>query len=203
LFNLARPLGRIGFLLWLTPVNTMLFVVVSFALFLHPTGAGHIATLIVVAALLYWWFSLHARRFADAGKGPGAAALMAAVGFGSFALGHLVMAALWATPEVKAEAFRTGGGMGGGMGGVMDHVETLPFLIDGGKAITAALGVAGSLALSGAVLVALGLVSAAGAAFSVYALLLAGGRRSPPALPPGGRFSFTPRGSGASGPFKG
>jgi hypothetical protein len=203
LFNLARPLGRIGFLFWLTPVNTMLFVVIGFALFLHPTGAGHIATLIIVAALLYWWFSLHARRLADAGKGPGAAALMAVVGFASFALGHLVMAALWATPEVKAEAFRTGGGIGGGLGGIMDRVETLPFLIDGGKAITAALGVAGSLALSGAVLAALGLVSVAGAAFSAYALLLTGGRHLPPALPPNGRFSFPPRGSRASGPFNG
>jgi hypothetical protein len=200
LFNLARPLGRIGFLIWLTPVNTVLFIVTGFALFLHPTGAGHIATLIIVAALIYWWFMLHARRFADAGKGSGAAGLMAIVGFASFALGHLIMAALWATPEVKAEAFRTGGGIGGS--GVMDHVETLPFLIDGGKAITAAIGVAGSLALSGAVLIVLGLVSAAGLAFSFYTLLLSGGRRLPPVLPSNGRFSFPPRG-GASGPFKG
>ncbi|MGL5116727.1 MAG: hypothetical protein ACRC7C_15520 [Beijerinckiaceae bacterium] len=191
MFNLARPLGRLGFLLWLTPVNTLLVLVVSFALLLHPTGAGHIATLIVVAALFSAWFTLHARRFADAGKGAGAAGLMAVVAFASFAIGHLIMAALWAAPEVKAEAFRTGGGFGGG--GIADHVETLPFLIDGGKAIAATLGIAGSLALSGAVVVALGLVSCAGAAFSIYALLLSGGRSVPRSFPPTVGFSFPRR----------
>jgi hypothetical protein len=199
-FHLARPLGRIGFLLMLTPVNTLLAIVVSFALFFHPTGAGHIATLIIVAALLYAWFALHARRFADAGKTAVPAGLMAIVAFASFALGHLIMAALWATPEVKAEAFRTGGGIGAGLS---DHIETLPFLVEGGKALMAMFGVAGSLALSGAVLVVLGLVSCVGVVFSLYALLLSGGRSLPPAIPRTSAFSFPRRADRASRPFKG
>jgi uncharacterized membrane protein YhaH (DUF805 family) len=172
MLSLSKPLGRLGFLAMVTPVNIAIFLAASVALAFRPTGGGHLAVLIVVGALQGIWFVLHARRFADAGRGqfwPFTAFLTC---FGSFALGYLIMAALWSSPEVQREAFKTAGALAGG--GLADHIETNAAVIEAGRAIASVLGTAGAVILSGLVVTGLAMVSFLSFVFSCVALTLSG-----------------------------
>jgi uncharacterized membrane protein YhaH (DUF805 family) len=171
LLSMSRPLGRLPFLVGTTVLNTVILLAVMASLAFRPTGGGHLAVLIVVGALQLAWMVLHARRFKDAGKGAGLPIAAFVACFALFAVGYLVMAALWASPEVQREAFRTAGGLGGS-GQILAHVETMPFLIDSGRLIAASLGAATSLVLSGMIVVGLGLTAIISGCFSLFALAM-------------------------------
>ena len=95
--------------------------------------------------------------------------------FGAFAVGYLCLAALWASPEVQREAFRTAGGITGS-GAVVGHEETIQFLVDGGRIIAASFGVAGAVVLSGFILLGFGIIAFVSGCFSVIAAVLPTGR---------------------------
>jgi hypothetical protein len=174
MLSLSRPLGRLGFLALVTPVNIVIFLAASAAIAVRPTGGGHLAVLIVVGALQAFWFILHARRFADAGRGRFWPFIAFLTCFGSFALGYLIMAALWSSPEVQREAFKTAGALAGG--GLADHIETNTAVIEVGQAIASLFGAAGAVILSGLVITGLASVSFLSFVFSCVALTLSGQR---------------------------
>jgi hypothetical protein len=186
--SMSRPMGRLPFMIAISGMNIVILLSVLLALAWRPTGGGHLAVLIAVGSLQFIWMTLHARRFLDAGKGPGFSIAMFLLCFGAFALGYIILASLWASPEVQREAFRTAGGLTGN--GVMDsHLETSMFLVDSGRMIASSIGVAAAAVLSGMILVGLGLVAFIGGCFSLIALLLPGGRAAERMVPP----SQTPR----------
>jgi len=175
-FQLSRPLARLPFFAGLCAMNAAIIVSASAALTILPSGAGHLAVLTVMGALHAGWFLLHARRFADAGRSAVWPFGVTLAGFSSFAVGYLLIAALWSVPEVQEAAFRTAGGVGGGYSA---HVETNQLVIDAGRAVAALLGAAGSLLVTGIVAASLAIVAAFSAAFSIVSLLLPGGRAQP------------------------
>jgi hypothetical protein len=184
MFSLARPLGRIPFVMGVGVANSALVLaaLVSFAFL--PSGAGHVAVLVVIGALMWWWFSLHARRFRGAGRSlfwPGA---MAAVAFATFAVSYGIIAALWSVPEVQQEAFRTGGS------DYTRHVETSAALLSLGRWTMSWVGAAGAVVLSGALAVGMGLVACVTGVVSFAALLLPSGSAQIAADP----FRSIPRG---------
>ncbi len=174
MLSLSKPLGRLGFLALVTPVNILIFMAASAAIAFRPTGGGHLAVIIVVGALQAVWFTLHARRFADAGRGVFWPLMAFLSCFGSFVLGYMIMAALWSSPEIQREAFKTAGALAGG--GLADHVETNAILIEGGRAIASMFGAAGAVILSGLVVTGLAIVSFLSFVFSCVALVLSGQR---------------------------
>ncbi|MGL4637926.1 MAG: hypothetical protein ACRCWF_18245 [Beijerinckiaceae bacterium] len=172
MLSLSKPLGRLGFLAAVTPVNLAIFIAATTAIAFRPTGGGHLAVLIVVGALQAVWFALHSRRFADAGRGRFWPLVTFLICFGSFALGYMIMAALWSSPEIQREAFKTAGALAGG--GYAEHVETNALIIESGRAIAGLFGAAGAIILSSLVIIGLGFVSFASLVFSCIALVLPG-----------------------------
>jgi hypothetical protein len=170
MLSLSKPLGRLKFLAFLTPVNIAIFIAATSAIAFRPTGGGHLAVLIVVGALQAIWFFLHRKRFADAGKGPQWPFAAFAICFVTFALGYLIMAALWSSPEIQREAFRTGGRVVDG--GFVDHIETNALLIEAGRSFASILGSAGAVILSGLIVGGMAAVSLMSFLFSFVALLL-------------------------------
>jgi hypothetical protein len=169
--SMSRPMGRLPFMIAISGMNIVILLAVLLALALRPTGGGHLAVLIAVGSLQFIWMTLHARRFLDAGKGAGWPIAMYLLCFGAFALGYIILASLWASPEVQREAFRTAGGIAGN-GAVMGHEETLQFLVDGGRVIAASFGAAGAVVLSGFILIGLAITAFVSGCFSLLALAL-------------------------------
>jgi hypothetical protein len=167
---LTKPLGRIPFLAGITALNSVILLAVILAFSFRPSGAGHGAALVIVGALQALWLVLHSRRFADAGRTKTWPLLMTLLCFGSFAIGYMITAALWSSPEIQQEAFRTAGGIAGA--GPIAHHESNALIIEGGRIIAGFLGAAGAVVLSGLVVTALGGVAMLSGAFSVFALLL-------------------------------
>jgi hypothetical protein len=168
-FALSRPLDRIRFVLGVTVANSALLLASLLSFAFLPSGAGHIAVLVIMAALIWWWFSLHARRFVAAGRGLFWPAAMALVGFGSFALSYTLIAALWSVPEVQIEAFRTGGS------DYTKHVETSAALIGMGRLFAGWVGAAGAIVFAGFLAVVMGFVALASGFVSLAALLMSSG----------------------------
>ncbi len=169
MFSIARPLGRIPFFMIVSVLNTVILLAVITSLGLRPAGAGHLAVLILGGTLQSAWFVLHARRFADAGKEATWPAFVTIMAFVTFALGYLVLAALWSSPEYQREAFRTAGSLA-------DHVESNTGLIEAGRLMVDLMGIAGALVLGGAIWFGMGLVALICGFFSLFALVLPGGR---------------------------
>jgi hypothetical protein len=169
-------MGRIPFFAAVSVLNTVILFAVITSLGLRPAGAGHAAVLIIVGTLQAAWFILHARRFSDSGKSAFWPAVLTGLAFASFALGYLVLAALWSSPEYQREAFRTAGG-------IVDHVESNPGLIEAGRLIMGLMGAAGALFLSGAIWLGMGLIALICGFFSLFALVLPGGRSGPQVVP--------------------
>ncbi len=174
MLSMSRPLGRLSFLLGTSGLNVVILCAVLLGMAFRPTGGGHLAVLISVGALQYLWMVLHVRRFADAGMGRGIPVAAFAICLATFVAGYLVLAALWASPEVQREAFRTAGGLSGS--GAVHHLETNQMIVDGGRFITSAIGAAGAVVLSGLILLGFGLTAFASGCFSIVAALLPGGR---------------------------
>ncbi len=187
MLSMSRPLGRLPFLLGTSGLNVALLCAVLLGLAFRPTGGGHLAVLISVGALQYLWMVLHVRRFADAGKGRGVPVAAFVICFAVFVLGYLVLAALWASPEVQREAFRTAGGLSGS--GAINHLETVQLLVDSGRIITSAMGAAGAVVLSGLILLGFGVTAFVSGCFSIVAAVLPGGQSSRrySAIPPAAR----------------
>ncbi|MCA3565601.1 MAG: hypothetical protein IOC90_14435 [Methylocystis sp.] len=173
---IARPMGRIPFFATVSILNTVILFAVITSLGLRPAGAGHAAVLIIVGTLQAIWFVLHARRFNDAGKSAFWPVVVTGLAFAGFALGYLVLAALWSSPEYQREAFRTAGG-------IADHVESNPGLIEAGRLMVDLIGIAGALFLSGAIWLGMGLIALICGFFSLFALVLPGGRTRVQAVP--------------------
>jgi hypothetical protein len=169
-FSLTRPLGRLKFLFGVTGVNIALGLVVLVALTFRPSGAGHLAVIILVAALQIVWMTLHARRFADAGRGPLGSIVVFLFGLAVFVVGYLIFAALWSSPEVQREAFRTAGGLGGSV--LPLHIETNPLVLDAGRALAGWFGAAGAVVLSGVILFGFAATAMLAGAFTLFALVL-------------------------------
>jgi hypothetical protein len=166
MFSLNRPLGRIPFVIGTSFVDSVLLLATLLAFAFMPSGNGHIGVLIIMAALMGWWFSLHARRFATSGYGFGWPLVVASAGFLTFAMAYGVNAALWSVPDVQQEAFRTGGT------DFTRHVETSAALLGLGRWFAAWIGVAGALVLSGFMAILMGLVAFLSGVFSFVALVL-------------------------------
>ncbi len=175
MLSILRPIGRLPFLIAISGMNSVILLTILLALAFRPTGGGHLAVLIIVGGLQYVWMTLHARRFFDAGHGPAAPIIMFLLCFGAFAAGYLFLAALWASPEVQREAFRTAGGITGS-GAVVSHEESIQFLVDGGRMIAASFGVAGAVVLSGFILLGFGIIAFVSGCFSVISVVLPTGR---------------------------
>jgi hypothetical protein len=168
--SMMRPMGRLSFLLSISGVNIAVLIAVLLSLTFRPSGGGHLAVLIVVGSLQWLWMTLHIRRFADAGRGPGWSIAMFLLCFGVFTVGYGMMAALWSSPEIQQEAFRTGGGIAAN--GAVSHVETSAMLVEAGRIIASMVGLGGALVLSGMIVFALGAVAFISGCFSMIALLL-------------------------------
>ncbi len=175
MLSMSRPMGRLPFMIAIGGMNIVILLSVLFGLAFRPTGGGHLAVLVVVGGLQYVWMTLHARRFLDAGYGPAVPVLMFLLCFGAFAAGYLFLAALWASPEVQREAFRTAGGITGN-GTVAGHEESIQFLVDGGRMIAASFGVAAAALLSGFILLGFGIIALVSGCFSVISAVLPTGR---------------------------
>jgi hypothetical protein len=175
MLSMSRPLGRLPFLAGVSGLNIIILLAVTVSLAFRPTGAGHLAVLITVAGLQYAWMTLHARRFLDAGQRPAVPILVFLLCLGVFITGYLILASLWASPEVQREAFRTAGGIAGS-GAVVGHEETLQFLVDGGRIIAASFGVAGAVVLSGFILIGLAITAFVSGCFSIVSAVLPTGR---------------------------
>jgi hypothetical protein len=169
--SLSAPLGRFVFAAGVGVANTALFVMALASFAFLPSGEGHIAVLVIMGALMMWWFSLHARRFADAGWGVGWPAAVAVMAYGTFAVSYLIVAALWSVPEVQQEAFRTGGG------DYRQHRETFEALTTLGRWLAGGIGAAWAVVLTGFLAVVMGLVSIGAGVFSLVALMLPSGAR--------------------------
>jgi uncharacterized membrane protein YhaH (DUF805 family) len=172
LLSLSRPMGRMPFLFGISAVNLAILFTAILALVFLPTGGGHLAVVIVVGALQVVWLALHARRFADAGRSATWPILMFLLSFTTFVIGYLIFAALWSSPEVQKEAFRTAGGIGADG---FRHVETNPMVLEAGRMFTGILGAAGAVVLSGMILFGFGVVAFTGGCFSLLALALPSG----------------------------
>lgn len=165
---MVSPIGRLGWLgfLWRAALINLIGMTAGVgALVTHPAAGGSLAFLILMAALFWVWFSIHARRRADAGLSRGWAAGVALAIYAGFAVGYLILAALWAVPEPQRDAFVTGGVM-----------TSRPEALDGalwslGGLFYAALGKAGALALSGLVLGGFGGLVMAASVFSFLTLV--------------------------------
>jgi hypothetical protein len=171
--TLTQPLSRARFFVGVSLLNVVILIAVVTAFTFRPAGGGHLAVLVVVGALQTMWFVLHSRRFADAGRGYGWPLVMFLICFCSFAFGYLIMAALWSSPDIQREAFRTAGGLAGG--GMVDHTETSALIINSGQVIASVFGIAGSVILSGLVIVGMGITSLVSVGFSIVAMTLSGG----------------------------
>jgi hypothetical protein len=172
--SMSRPMGRLPFLLGISGLNVAILCAVLLAVAFRPTGGGHLAVLIGVGGLQFAWMVLHVRRFLDAGHGRGIPVAAFLLCFAVFAVGYLVLASLWASPEVQREAFRTAGGLSGS--GAVNHLETIPLFIESGRLIASTLGAASALVLSGMILLGFGLTAFISGCFSIVAALLPGGR---------------------------
>jgi uncharacterized membrane protein YhaH (DUF805 family) len=172
LLSLSRPMGRMPFLFGISAVNLAILFTAILALVFLPTGGGHLAVVIVIGALQVAWLALHARRFADAGRSATWPILMFLLSFTTFVIGYLIFAALWSSPEVQKEAFRTAGGIGADG---FRHVETNPMVLEAGRMFTGILGAAGAVVLSGMILFGFGVVAFTGGCFSLLALALPSG----------------------------
>jgi hypothetical protein len=56
MFSLNRPLGRIPFVIGTSFVDSVLLLATLLAFAFMPSGNGHIGVLIIMAALMGWWF---------------------------------------------------------------------------------------------------------------------------------------------------
>jgi hypothetical protein len=166
MLSLTRPLGRVPFILGVSLANSALLLVILLSFAFLPSGAGHIAVLVIVGALMGWWFSLHARRFATAGRSVGWPAMVAAVCFLTFAVSYLTIAALWSVPDVQQAAFRTGGS------DYTRHVESWAVVSETGRWLAGWLGATTAVLFSGFLAMVMSVVALASAFFSVIALVL-------------------------------
>jgi hypothetical protein len=167
---LSRPLDRIRFVLGVAVANSAMLLTSLLSFAFLPSGAGHIAVLVIMAALIWWWFSLHARRFVGAGRGlfwPGS---MALIGFATFALSYTIIAALWSVPEVQQEAFRTGGN------DYTKHIETSAALLGLGRWVAGWVGAAGAILLAGFLAMVMGLVALTAGFVTLAGLLMSSAR---------------------------
>jgi hypothetical protein len=166
MFALDRPLDRIPFALGVTVANSAILLAILLSFAFLPSGAGHLAVFVIVGALMWWWFALHARRFRAAGRGFAWPALAAAGCFLTFAVSYGLIAALWSVPEVQQEAFRTGGS------DYTRHVETWTELAMFGRWMAGWFGAATAIVISGLLATIMGLVALASGVFSMIAMLL-------------------------------
>ncbi len=166
MLSLSRPIGRIPFVIGVGLANSALVLAILISFAFLPVGAGHMAVLVIVGALMWWWFALHARRFASAGRGLAWPAIMALVAYGSFALSYAIIAALWSVPEVQQAAFRTGGT------DFTKHVETIPLVAETGRWLASWVGAAGAIVVAGLLATGMGVVALVAGVFSVITLLL-------------------------------
>jgi hypothetical protein len=169
MFALSRPLDRIRFVLGVAVANSAILLVGLASFAFLPIGAGHIAVFVIMAALIWWWFSLHARRFTGAGRGLFWPAAMAIAGFATFALSYTLIAALWSVPEVQQEAFRTGGS------DYTKHIETSAALLGLGRWFAGWVGTAGAILFAGFLAVVMGFVALMTGFVSFAALLMSSG----------------------------
>jgi hypothetical protein len=168
MFSLSAPLGRIGFSAGVGVANTALLLTALLSFAFLPSGAGHVAVLVIMAALMTWWFTLHARRFAAMGRGQGWPAAMTAVAYLTFAVSYVIIAALWSVPEVQQAAFQTGGS------DFRNHKETLEAISTLGRWMAAGVGAASAIVITGLLAVVMGLVAIAAGVFSLVTLMLPG-----------------------------
>jgi hypothetical protein len=175
MLSLSAPLGRIGFAGGVGAANTAMFVVALVSFGFLPSGAGHIAVLVVMGALMAWWFSLHARRFATTGRGAAWPGVMTAVAYLTFAISYVIIAALWSVPEVQQEAFRTGGG------DYRQHKETIEALATLGRWLADGVGAASAIVMTGLLAMLMVAVSIMAGVFSLVTLFLPGA--GPPPAP--------------------
>ncbi len=183
MFTLSRPLGRLPFIAGLSVVNIAIAASAALALTLLPASGFSMAAVVIVAALQAAWLVLHARRFADAGRGASWPIIAALACFGVFFVGYVISASLWSVPEVQQEAFRTAGGIGS----ARVPVEVNPVIADAGRALASVLGAAGALIVTGLIAVIMFLVAGVSVVFSTVTLLLpARTDRSPLPLAPAG-----------------
>ncbi len=188
MFTLSRPLGRLPFLAGLSVVNIAIAAAATLALTLLPASGFSMAALVIVAALQGAWLVLHARRFADSGRGPAWPVLFGLLCFGVFLFGYVISASLWSVPEVREEAFRTAGGIGGSARNIE---ETYLWIASTGRSLVEFLGAATALVVTGLVAILFLVVAAISAVFSTVTLMLSGGRSaSVPALPQGQARQF-------------
>lgn len=173
MFAVSRPIGRLPFLFAVSTVNSLLLLAVLLAFTFMPSGAGHMAVLVIIAAFMGWWFSLHARRFVGAGRGLFWPLMAALVCFGTFAMSYAIIAALWSVPEVQQEAFRTGGS------DYTRHIETSALVVATGKWLAGWAGAAGSIALTGFLAMLMGLVALGSCILTFAAMLLPSGMSAP------------------------
>jgi hypothetical protein len=177
MFPSSRPIGRIPFVLGVGAANSLILLAALISFAFLPSGAGHVAVLVIMAALIFWWFSLHARRFVGAGRGVAAPAAMAIVSFATFAVSYAAIAALWSVPEVQQEAFRTGGS------DYTRHVETSAALVALGRWFAGWVGAAGALMVAGFLAVLMGVVALSTTIVTFIALLLPSSGGSLPVRP--------------------
>jgi hypothetical protein len=173
MFSLSAPLGRMPFAFGVSIANTVILLAALASFAFLPAGAGHAAVLIIMGALMWWWFTLHARRFAATGRGAAWPALMAAAAFLTFAVSYIVIAALWSVPEVQEAAFRTGGS------DYRHHKETLEALATLGRWMASGVGAASAIVTSGLLAMLMGLVSLAAGLFSLVTLMLPAAASAP------------------------
>lgn len=166
MFSLNQPIGRVPFALGVGAANSLILFAILIVFAFMPSGTGHVAVLVLIAALMAWWFSLHARRFAGAGRSLVWPLVMVLVCYGTFAISYGIIAALWSVPEVQQEAFRTGGS------DHTRHVETSAVVIGLGKWLAGVAGAAGALALTGVLALLMALVAMVSGVVSVIALVL-------------------------------
>lgn len=160
----AGPLGRLPFLFAVTGVNVVGGLVALLVLALRPSGNGHYGVLLVYGGLFWAWYVLHARRRLDAGLSQGWARGMALAIFIGFALGYMTLASLWSVPEVREEAFRTGGTLGA------LPLETNALVREAGLGLYGLMGLAGALLLVGLTTMGMLGLSLASFAFTMVTL---------------------------------
>jgi hypothetical protein len=165
MFSPAGATGRVSFLFGLMAINSVGLLAWLGTLAMRPTGTSH-WFVIGLFALIFWvWTALHARRLGD-GRKPRAIAYAAGIGlFVAFMIGYLILASLWAQPEVQREAFRTGGTT------LTMAPETSWLMMSLGHFLVGWLGAAASLALAGLAAIGMFLVGTMSLIFSFLCLL--------------------------------
>jgi hypothetical protein len=158
---IGRPLGRWGFLAraWLAYAGFVFGMPVL--LLAGVLGLTAWLGLALLVGLCAFWFVAHARRLADAGRGPGVAAVLAVILFVTTAVAYVLLASGQAPPAPQA-GFTTGGRLEDPLptiGGIEWVVEPLRAVLRAaGPLVSAVLG--GLLALTAYwALVPLGLYS--------------------------------------------